>query len=127
MIKGCLLAAFICAAFLSAEAQVMFRNDFVIGKHGKIKNKGLSFITINLDRHQNLNQLINGRGGRTLVIDVNAVRNPRIHYSYSEVAEKIYMPAPVYRPGVEPVPMFLLMAPPQKLRIPSLGSLVNRE
>jgi hypothetical protein len=123
MIKGCLLVAILCGAILSSEAQVIFRNDFIIGKHAKIKNKGLSFITINLDRrHQNLNQLVNGRGGNSLVIDVNAIRYPKRVYSYSELAEKIYAPGPVYRPGVEPVPMFLLLAPPQPLRVPSLRS-----
>src|SRR3954467_13379332 len=94
------------ATIFSSQAQVIFRNDFVIGKHAKIKNKGLSFITINLDRHQNLNQLVNGRGGRSLVVDVNAIRNPKINYTYSEMAERIYTPGPVYRPGIEPVPMF---------------------
>ncbi len=128
MIKGCLLVAFLFITILGAEAQVIFRNDFIIGKHAKIKNKGLSFISINLDRHANLNQLINGRGGRSLVIDVNAIRYPKKNYTYTEVAEKIYTPGPVYRPGLEPVPMFLLLAPPQPLRIPSVGSsLVNRE
>ena len=118
MIKGCLLFAILCGAILSSEAQVMFRNDFIIGKHAKVKNKGLSFITINLDRHQNLNQLINGRGGRSLVIDVNAIRNPKINYTYAQLAERIYTPGPVYRPGVEPVPLFLLLPPPQRLTIP---------
>ncbi|HWA32967.1 MAG TPA: hypothetical protein VG737_02505 [Cyclobacteriaceae bacterium] len=117
MIKSSLLVAFVLGAILSADAQVIFRNDFVIGKHARIKNKGLSFISINLDRHQNLNQLINGRGGRSLVIDVNAIRNPKRVYSYSEIAEKVYTPGPVYRPGTEPVPMFLLMPPPRPLTI----------
>lgn len=118
--KRCFLVLIVLGAVISAEAQVIFRNDFVIGKHAKIKNKGLTFITINLDRHPNLNQLVNGRGGRTLVIDVNAIRYPQKQYTYTEAAEKIYMPSPVYRQGVEPVPMFLLLPPPARLKVPEL-------
>lgn len=120
IMKRCLLLLIVFGAVISVQAQVIFRNDFIIGKHAKVKNKGLSFITINLDRHPNLNQLINGRGGRTLVIDVNAIRYPRKQYTYTEVAEKIYMPSPVCRQGVEPVPMFLLLPPPARLKVPEL-------
>ncbi|NOT76731.1 MAG: hypothetical protein HOP08_17530 [Cyclobacteriaceae bacterium] len=119
--KWLLLSLFIGAA-LFTEGQVVFRNDFIIGRHQKIKNKGLTFITINLDRHPNLNMLINGRGGRSLVIDVAALKNPMKTYSYSELAERIYTPGPVYQPSVAPVPMHLLMEPPPRIKMPAYSS-----
>ena len=115
--KWLCLFLFILATTLTSQAQVIFRNDFVIGKHAKIKNKGLSFITINLDRHPNMNMLMNGRGGRSIVIDVNAIRYPGRPYTYSELAEKVYTPT-TYRPSVEPVPMFLLLPPPPEIQVP---------
>jgi hypothetical protein len=93
------------------SAQVIFRNDFVItGKH-RVKSLGLRSITVNLSRYPNFNQLVNGRGGRTLVIDVRALRNRKASYTYSEIAEKVYMP-PVYTgPITRPVPAFLFFDP----------------
>ena len=110
----------IVALFFTADvtAQVIFRNDFVILGKRKIRNKGLSSITINLGKYPNFNQLINGRGGRTLVIDVMAIRKPKATYTYSEIAEKIYTP-PVFTGGVvQKVPLFLLVQP--KLTTPRL-------
>ena len=106
-----LFIVFLFFALLS-QAQVIFRNDFVIGKHQKIKNKGLTFITISLERNPYVNTLLNGRGGRTLVIDVKALRHPEKTYTYSELAERIYVPALSLRPVGEPVPRYLLMEPP---------------
>jgi len=98
----------------TVSAQVTFRNDFVInGKEKKIKNRGLTFISINLSQsHPNWNYLFNGRGGNTLLIDVAAIKNPRKKYSYSEVAERIYAPNVITGPIIHPVPLFLLMPPP---------------
>jgi hypothetical protein len=101
---------------IESQGQIIFRNDFVIGRHHKLRNKGLSFITINLDRQPNLNMLVNGRGGRSIVVDVQALRQPDRVYSYSEIAEKIYTPGPVYKPSVPSVPMFLLMPPPLEIK-----------
>jgi hypothetical protein len=91
-------------------AQVIFRNDFVINRR-RVKNLGLSSITINLSRYPNFNQLINGRGGRTLVIDIRALRGKKIQYTYREIAEKIYMPPVFTGPVTQSVPMFLLITP----------------
>src|ERR1700733_12509866 len=106
--KWMIFSLFATVITLETQAQVIFRNDFVIGKHAKMHNKGLSFITISLDRYPNLNMLINGRGGRAIVIDVDAIRNPGQHYTYTQLAEKIYNPGPVYRPSAPIVPFFLL-------------------
>jgi hypothetical protein len=103
----------ILALFFTADvtAQVIFRNDFVIKGKRKIQNLGLSSITINLGRYPNFNQLINGRGGRTLVIDVRALRNRKATYTYTEIAEKVYTP-PIYTgPITGKVPAFLLVPP----------------
>lgn len=107
-----ILLAFVLGVLQSVTAQVTLRNDFVInGKERKIKNKGITFISINLHRHNNLNYLINGRGGHTLRIDVNAWRQPNKSYSFEEVAEKIYAPN-ITNGVIYSVPLFLLTAPP---------------
>lgn len=75
-----------------ATAQVIFRNDWVIRGKSRLKNLGLTHITINLDGYPNFNQLVNGKGGRTLVIDVRAVRGTKTKYTYTEIADMIYVP-----------------------------------
>ena len=111
--KQILLLVFVFAVAQSVNAQFTVRNDFVInGKEHKIKNRGITFISINLDRHSNFNYLVNGRGGNTLRIDVEALRHPEKKYSYEEMAEKIYVPN-VTTGVVNTVPLFLLLAPKQ--------------
>lgn len=104
------------ALFLTAEvsAQVIFRNDFVIANHRlhRIKNLGLTSVTLNLGRYPNWNQLLNGRGGRTMVIDVRTLRRRTTDYSYTEIAEKVYAPAMFTGPVTQRVPMHLMIAPP---------------
>lgn len=109
-VKTSILAILALLFTLDVTAQVIFRNDFVIkGRH--VRNLGLSSITINLSRYPNFNQLINGRGGRTLVIDVRALRGKKTQYTYTEIAEKIYMPPVFTGPITRGVPVFLIMAP----------------
>jgi hypothetical protein len=109
-VKTSILAILALLFTLDVTGQVIFRNDFVLKRRG-MKNLGLSSITINLNRHPNFNQLINGRGGKTLVIDVRALRGKRTQYTYTEIAEKIYMPAVFTGPVTQSVPMFLLLPP----------------
>jgi hypothetical protein len=100
-----------------AQAQVFFRNDIIINnRQNRIENRGLRYISINLSNHPNMNQLINGRGGSTLVIDVRALREPKRRYSYTEIAEKVYVPATVNDMRVIGVPEFLLQKPPVQRR-----------
>lgn len=112
----------VCCLFTQALlAQVIFRNDFIITnrKHKKLENKGLTLVSINLDSRPNWNQLINGRGGRTMVIDVQALRHPKKTYTYQELAERVYVPPTVTGPFISRVPAFLLVAPkPTKVRMP---------
>ncbi len=110
------LIVFLLGIIAISRGQVIFRNDIVLGRHHK--NKGISFITISFDRYPNRNMLVYGRGGKSLVIDVQAIRSPGKTYTYSQIAERIYTPGPVFKPGVEPVPMFLLLPPPTSLKIP---------
>jgi hypothetical protein len=109
-VKTLILASL--ALFFTADltAQVIFRNDFLITnrKQHRIANLGLSAITINLGKYPNWNQLINGRGGRTMVIDVRALRGKRTQYTYTEIAEKIYTPPVFTGPITQKVPLFLL-------------------
>lgn len=119
----------ILALFFTADltAQVIFRNDFVITnrKQHRLENKGITAITINLGKYPNFNQLINGRGGRTLVIDVRALRGKKTNYTYAEIAEKVYTP-PVYTgPITQKVPSFLFVQP--KLTTPHLRSFLVRQ
>lgn len=114
--KRLILSILIMGFALAVQSQIIFRNDFILGRHHRVKNKGLTFITINLDRYPNLNMLVNGRGGRSLVIDVQALRQPDRVYTYTELAEKIFTPGPVFRPSMAPVPMFLLLPPPFSLK-----------
>lgn len=103
------------AVFLVADlsAQVIFRNDFIINrKQRKLENLGLTFVSVNLDGRHNWNQLINGRGGKSLVIDLAAIRHRKSEYTYAEIAEKVYTPNIVTGPIVKTVPAFLLLPPP---------------
>jgi len=100
-----------------AIAQVIVRSDFLIDtKRHKVENLGLRFVTINVSNHPNWNQLINGRGGGTLVVDVRALREPRRKYTYREIAEKVYVPVTVNDPRRVTVPEFLLQQPPLRRR-----------
>ena len=110
------LALFLLAPLLM-QAQIMFRNDFVIGNHQKIKNKGLSFITINVGRGGGMgpNAFARGWTGTNIVIDVQALRNPHKEYTYTELAQRIYAPGPSWLPATQRAPQYLLMEPPQIL------------
>ena len=102
---------------LDLAAQVIFRNDFIIGRRErKIENLGITHITINLGRFPNWNQLLNGRGGRTLVIDVRALRGQKTSYTYTELAEKVYTPPMFTGQVTQKVPFFLLLVPPNAKR-----------
>ena len=115
--KQLTVLAFVLVMTQSVTAQVTVRNDFVInGKEHKIKNRGITYISINLDRHSNLNYLMNGRGGNTLLIDVDALRHPDKKYTYTQIAEKVYVPN-VTTGIVRSVPAFLLIAPPIRPRM----------
>ena len=116
-VKRLVLTGLALFAACVVEAQVFFRNDFIINhKQHKVENKGLRYITINVTNHPNWNQLINGRGGGTMVIDVRALREPRRKYSYTEIAEKVYVPATLTEPRLVEVPQFLLQPPPVNRR-----------
>lgn len=109
--KAALLTIVVLFFTADLTAQVIFRNDFII-RERKLQNRGISSISINLGRFPNWNQLINGRGGRTMVIDVRQITQRKVEYSYSELAERIYVPAMFTGPVTQRVPMHLLMAPP---------------
>jgi hypothetical protein len=112
-VKTSILAVLVLFFTIDVTAQVIFRNDFVItGRHRKLVNRGVSSVTINLGRYPNWNQLINGRGGRTMVIDVRQITQRKVEYSYSELAERVYMPAMFTGPVTQRVPMHLLITPP---------------
>jgi hypothetical protein len=113
-LKTLVLAILAVFFTLDLAAQVIFTNDFVIGRRErKIRNLGITNITINLGRFPNWNQLFNGRGGRTLVIDVSALRGKKTFYSYTDLAEKVYTPPVHTGPVIHKVPLFLLMPPPE--------------
>jgi hypothetical protein len=116
--KRLLLIAFVLGLTPPMAAQVTFRNDFVInGNARKIKNKGITLVSINLSRHTSWNYLLNGRGGNVLSIDVEALRNKKRNYTYTEIAERVYIPISPTLPVTHPVPLFLLLPPP-KIKMP---------
>ncbi|HEY5823654.1 MAG TPA: hypothetical protein VIT44_04785 [Cyclobacteriaceae bacterium] len=113
---------FLALAFIVAQtviAQVTVRNDFVItGKHQKkIKNKGLTFVSINPAQRHGWNYIMNVRG---IIIDLDAIRHPRKKYSYTQIAEKVYVPTVTSSPAMYPVPLFLLMPPPH-VKMPAIN------
>lgn len=89
--------------------QVMFRNDIILGKHIGKRNKGISFITVNMGRRR---ELIPGERMGSLVIDVQALRNPGQPYSYRQLAERVYQIDPFVTPIYQRVPQYLLIEPP---------------
>lgn len=113
IVKTLLPAILVLLFTADVAAQVIFRNDiFIDRKHRKLENRGITGITINLGRYPNWNQLINGRGGRTLVIDVRQITSKRVDYSYSELSERVNVPAMFTGPVTQHVPMHLTIAPP---------------
>lgn len=110
--KRLLPLLFALALTTEVAGQVTLRNDFIINsKPRKLENRGLTFISINLGNHPNWNYLFNGRGGRTLVIDMRAVRQRKVVYTYRELAERVYTPNLLTGPVVKPVPEFMFVAP----------------
>lgn len=104
-----ILVFFFIAVTWESSGQVMFRNDIVLGKHSK-RNRGLTFITINLGRRYGADMY--GRSGATLIIDVDAIRNPGKSYTYRQLAERVYNVDPIPFPSSPRVPEFLLSEPP---------------
>jgi hypothetical protein len=112
-VKKLLLIWLVALGALEARGQVFL--DFMINnKTSKFENVALRYISINVSHQQNWNQVMNGRGGGTLVIDVRALREPERKYSYREIAEKIYVPATITGPRLVSTPEFLLEPPPRK-------------
>ena len=104
------------------QAQVIVRNDFVFNRKArKLENRGITFITFNLSRHPNLNQLVHGRGGSTLVVDVQRLRHRAAPATYDELVEKIYMPPAASGPAAPAMPMRWLMPAPPEIKIPAAG------
>ena len=111
--KKLLLIWLVALGASEARGQVFL--DFMINnKTSKFENVALRYISINVSNQQNWNQVMNGRGGGTLVIDVRALREPERKYSYREIAEKIYVPATIVGPRLVSTPEFLLQQPPQR-------------
>lgn len=122
MVKALIISILALFFTFDVAAQVIFRNDFIINrKQKKLENLGITTITVNLDRQANYNQLVNGRGGRSLVIDVRALRNRTVSYTYAELAERVYTPTVYTGPVVRPVPGFLLSSGPDIRRFNYIG------
>ncbi|MBL7846800.1 MAG: hypothetical protein JNL40_04980 [Cyclobacteriaceae bacterium] len=114
--KTSLLLLLLGLVVASAEAQVSFRSDIVLGKHVRNRSKGLSFITLSVGRTRTPWGTFDRN---TVIIDVAALRNPGKSYTYRQVAERVYGLAPGIPPGhmFQPmVPEFLLAEPPPVIR-----------
>ncbi|CAN5614058.1 hypothetical protein BH10BAC4_BH10BAC4_10430 [soil metagenome] len=124
--KRSILILFILVATVAAEAQVTFRNSFVIGHHQKTKaGVSISSIVWNLGllaaysiAGQNASHSgfgyngYSGRVSRNVVIDLFAINHPEKIYTYSELAQRVYGNDYVVQTWQDPVPTFLLLPPP---------------
>ncbi len=99
-------------------SQVIFRNDFVINrKLSRLQNKGITYVTFNVGSRHAWNLNAYGQPVKSITIDVAALMARR-EYSYREIAEKIYRPMAVFRQAYIPIPLFLLLEPPRKIKVP---------
>ena len=98
--------------------QVIFRNDFIIHhKNKRLENKGITHVTFNVGARNIWNLNAYGQPIKSITIDVAAL-NGRRDYSYREIAEKLYRPGAVFRQAYIPIPLFLLLEPPRKIKVP---------
>lgn len=105
----------LCLSSHLLTGQVVFRNDFVINK--KLKNRGITHITFNVGARNIWNLNAYGQPYKSITVDVRALRGKN-DYTYREIIEKMYRPMAVYRQAYIPIPLFLLLEPPRKLRLP---------
>ena len=102
---------FLLALSVPCIGQVMFRNDIVLGKHVKSRNKGISFISVSMGRSQGMVPM--GSRTNTLTIDVQALRNPKQTYTYQQLAERVYGVIPGLTIPDPHFPKYLLLEPPR--------------
>lgn len=110
----------VCLFMLAAQllyGQIIFRNDFVInGKLCRWQNKGLTYVTFNAGSRHSWNLNAYGQPAKSVRIDVAALLG-RKQFSYQDIVESMYRPLAVYRQNYAPIPLFLLLEPPRKIRV----------
>ncbi len=115
--------------FFSAQllcGQVMFRNDFVIHrKPGRLQNKGITYVTFNVGTRHAWNLNAYGQPAKSIRIDVAALMG-RKNFSYQDVVESMYRPMAVYRQSYIPIPLFLLLEPPRKIKVAPYSHFAKR-
>jgi hypothetical protein len=108
-----LLILVFCARLM--YGQIVFRNDFIIGgKSGRLRNKGLTYITFNAGQRHTWNLNAYGQPVKSVVIDVKAIMARRT-YTYQETIERLYRPGAVFKQAYIPIPLHLLLEPPPKI------------
>ena len=124
--KGtCVILSLVFATQLVC-GQVILRNDFVIHHKTKwLENKGITHVSFNVGARNMWNLNAYGQPIKNITIDVAALLTRRV-YSYREVAERIYQPGAVFRQAYIPIPLFLLLEPPRKIKMPSSGYIARR-
>lgn len=101
----------------SVFAQVLLRNDFVIQrKPVRLHNKGITFVTLGVGSRHSWNLNAYGQPARSIRIDVGALTGQK-EFSYLDVVESMYRPMAVYRPSYIPIPLFLLLEPPRRIKV----------
>lgn len=111
-----LLSLFLLAGNL-LYAQVMFRNDFVFNrKTSRLQNKGLTYVTFNVGSRHTWNLNAYGQPSKSIRIDVAALLG-RKRFTYQDVVESMYRPMAVYKQSYIPIPLFLLLEPPRKIKL----------
>lgn len=102
----------IVLASFAASGQVSFRSEIKLGKQPRSRNIGINMITIGLGNRRYTSGVYERY---SLIIDVDALRNPKRTYTYRQVAERVYGLTPGIPAGHlnQPwVPNFLLAEPP---------------
>jgi tmRNA-binding protein len=104
----------------SVSGQVVLRNDFVIDKKKvKLKNQGLTYVTVNAGSHHHWNLNAYGQPAKSVRIDVRALLHKKV-LTHHEVIESMYRPGAVFRQAYTPIPMYLFFER-RNLKIPAFG------
>ena len=100
-----------------AYGQIIFRNDIIINrKLSRLQNKGLTYVTLGIGSRHSWNLNAYGQPSKSIRIDVGALRGKKT-FSYQDIVESMYRPMSVYRQSYIPIPLFLLLEPPRKIKV----------
>ena len=113
------IGVFLVVFFVSFQfiwGQIIFRNDFIIRRNpARLENKGITYVTFNVGSRHSWNLNAYGQPSKSIRIDVAALMGRKI-FSYQDVVESLYRPIAVYRQSYIPIPLFLMLEPPPRIK-----------